>query len=176
VCVQEAAQTKQTGLLIVTEGVRLDLLLGEPRPRGAAQLIPSPVHKPGPRQFSQDLALVGTVGHGRGRAEAQAVRCPAEVCLQDLTNVHTARHTQRVQDDLHGRAIGEIGHILDGHHCRDDPLVPMAAGHLVTLGQLAPLRDADAHHLLHARREVAVLISREDVHVHDFALFAVRQP
>ncbi len=51
----------------------------------------------------------------------------------------------------------------------------MAAGHLVALGQLAPLGHRHAHHLVHARRQVAVLVAGEDLDVDDLALFTVRQ-
>ena len=70
------------------------------------------------------------------------VRRPAEVRLQHLADVHAARHADRVQDDVDGRAVRQVRHVLDRQDAGDDALVAVAAGHLVAFGDLAPLGDA----------------------------------
>jgi len=96
------------------------------------------------------------------------------VRLQHLADVHTARHAQRVQDDVNRSPVFQEGHILDRDNLRDDALVAVPPRHLVALGQLALLRHADAHHLVNPCREVAVLFAGEDLHIHHFATLAVR--
>ena len=95
--------------------------------------------------------------------------------LQDLANVHPPGHTQRVQDDLDRRAILQERHILDRHHRRDNALVPVPAGHLVALGQLALLRDADAHQLVDAGGQIAMFFAIKDADVHHAAVLTVGQ-
>jgi hypothetical protein len=63
------------------------------------------------------------------------------VNLQHLADVHTTRHTQRIKDDIHGRAIFQERHIFNGDYFGNHTLVPMAARHFVTSSQLAALSD-----------------------------------
>ena len=49
----------------------------------------------------------------------------------------------------------------------------MAAGELVADGDLALLGDVDPHQLVHAGRQLVVLVAAEDLDVDDLALFAV---
>ena len=107
--------------------------------------------------------------------EAQAVGGPAQVRLQDLADVHAAGHAQRVQDDVHRRAVGQEGHVLDRHDLGDDALVAVAAGHLVAFGELAALRHADAHHLSTPAGRSRCSSRVKILDVHDLAVLAVRQ-
>ena len=68
---------------------------------------------------------------------------PAEVGLEDLSDVHARRHTQRVQHDVHRPTVGHVGHVLFGQDPGDDALVPVATGHLVADRELALDRDVD---------------------------------
>ena len=99
---------------------------------------------------------------------------PAEVRLEDLADVHPARHAERVEDDVDGRAVLEERHVLLGDDLRDDALVAVAAGELVALGDLALLRDVDADELVHARRQVVAGLARERLDVDHLAALAVR--
>src|SRR5207249_9309062 len=69
--------------------------------------------------------------------------------------------------------IGQVGHVLHGHDLGDVALVAVTAGHLVALGDLALLGDAHSHQLVDARRQLVVLLAREDSDVDDFARLAV---
>jgi hypothetical protein len=86
--------------------------------------------------------------------EAEAARGPAHVGLEDLADIHAARHAERVQQDVDRRAVGEERHVLLRHHLGDHALVAVAAGHLVAGLELALHRDEDLDHLHHARRQV----------------------
>src|SRR3546814_9901321 len=74
--------------------------------------------------------------------------------LEDLADVHAARHTQRVEDDIGMRPVLEERHVLDRQDAADDALVAVAAGHLVARLQLALYRDEHLDHLEHARRQL----------------------
>src|SRR5690606_22631295 len=77
--------------------------------------------------------------------------CPAEMRLEDLTDVHARRHAQRVQNDVDMRAVFEERHVLDRNDARDDTLVAVTAGHLVAWLDLALHSDEDLDHLHDAR-------------------------
>src|SRR4051794_26099335 len=124
-----------------------------------------------------DLAAVPPVDLGVPLAvlvEDAVRRSPAEVRLEHLADVHAARHAERVQDDVDRAAVGEERHVLLGDDPRDDALVPVAAGELVALRDLALLRDVDTDELVHARRQVVARVARERLDVDDDAAFAVR--
>ena len=91
----------------------------------------------GLREVVLDLLLRGAVEDGAREVQAQDLGRPAQVRLQDLAHVHARGHAQRVQHDLHRRAVREVRHVLLGQDARDDALVAVAAGHLVAHGELA---------------------------------------
>ena len=82
------------------------------------------------------------------------MRRPPEVRLENLADVHTRRHAERVEHDLHRRAVRQVRHVLFGQDARDDALVAVAAGHLVADRQLALHRDVDLDQLDDARRQL----------------------
>ncbi len=111
-------------------------------------MLPCVVDEPRTTEFSFDLALVCTVKNGCDGAEAETVSGPTEVRFEYLSDIHTTRHTEGVQDDVDDGAIAEIGHIFDGDNLRDNTLVTMTACHLITLRQLALLCDTDTDKLI----------------------------
>ncbi len=94
--------------------------------------------------------------------------------LEDLSDVHARRHADRTQDDLDGAPVGQERHVLHGQDLGDHALVAVPPGHLVALGDLALLRDAHPHQLVHARWQLGVGVALEDAHVDDLAALAVR--
>jgi hypothetical protein len=74
---------------------------------------------------------VAPVEHRRDRLLARAPHRPPEVGLEDLPDVHAARHAQRVEQDVDGVPVVQERHVLLGHDAGDDALVPVPAGHLV---------------------------------------------
>ena len=126
---------------------------------------------PAKRALKQLAHLAGRL-HLRGSLGnllAQFVRRPAQVRLQNLADVHTRRHAQRVQDDLHRSAVGQVRHVLLGQDARDDALVAVASGHLVAHRQLALHGDVHLHHLDDARRKLVALLHLADLVVGDLA-------
>ena len=107
----------------------------------------------------------GTVEHRRDRAEAELRAGPAQVRLQNLTDVHAARHAQRIEHDLHRRAVFQERHVFDRQNLRDHALVTVAAGHLVA-DRDHPLRgDVHLHHLQHAAAKLVAALHRVELAV-----------
>src|SRR6266487_14624 len=102
------------------------------------------------------------------------LRDPPQVGLEHLTDVHAARHAERVQHDVHRRAVLKERHVLGREDLGDDALVAVAARQLVTIGDLPLLRHVDAHKLVHTRGKLVAVLSGEDPDADDLALFAVR--
>src|SRR5207245_11150457 len=71
-------------------------------------------------------------------------------------------------------AIRDVGHVFGRQDPGDDALVPVPAGHLVALGDLALLRHVDAHQLIDAGRQLVLGLPAEDLDVDDDAALAVR--
>src|SRR5215217_7991954 len=145
-------------------------------------------------QQARDFLFAGAVEHRRGNSGlatlARQVRQlldplglafdlpaglgnPAEVRFEHLAHVHTARDTQRVQDDINGGAVGKEGHVLNGEDLGDNTLVAVAAGELVAVGDLALGSDVDADQLVHAGGQFVVVVAVEDAHADDGAGLAV---
>ena len=99
--------------------------------------------------------------------QAQSLGGPAQVRFQNLADVHTGRNAQRIEHDLHRRAIRQIRHVLFRNDARDHALVAVAAGHLVAHRKLALHGDVDFHQLDHARRQFVALAQLGDLLVGD---------
>ena len=119
------------------------------------------------------LPAFGQLG-GLGAVVVPALRGgPPEVGLEDLADVHAARHAERVEDDVDRRAVLEERHVLLVDDLRDDALVAVASGELVALGDLALLGDEHADEVVDARRQVVAGLAREGHDVDDDATLAV---
>ncbi|ETC89470.1 hypothetical protein XHC_0993 [Xanthomonas hortorum pv. carotae str. M081] len=87
----------------------------------------------------------------------QALGGPAQMHFQNLADVHTRRHAERVQHDVDRLAGGHVRHVLDRHDVGDHTLVAVAACHLVTRLDAALHCQEHLDHLQHARCEVVAL-------------------
>ena len=58
----------------------------------------------------------GSVKNGSGEFLAQLTACPSEYGLEYLTQVHSGRHAQGVQDNVHGSTVLQERHILLAYH------------------------------------------------------------
>ena len=100
---------------------------------------------------------------------------PAEVGLEDLADVHPARHAERVEDDVDRRAVRQERHVLGRQDLGDDALVAVAAGHLVADADLALLGDRHPDQPVDAGLEVVVVLATELADLDDLAALAVGQ-
>src|SRR6202035_5593763 len=95
--------------------------------------------------------------------DAEAGAGPAKMGLQDLADVHAARHAERIEHDVDLRAVGEERHVLDRHDLRHHALVAVAAGHLVAGLDLALYGDEDLDHLHDAGRQFVAALQLLDL-------------
>src|SRR6266478_5714443 len=92
------------------------------------------------------------------QAVAEFPAGPAQVRFENLSDIHTRRNAERVQNDFHRRAIRERRHIFFRNDARDDALVTVAAGHFVADGELALHGDVDLDQLDDARGQFVALL------------------
>src|SRR3954453_4424423 len=133
------------------------------------------VRQAGFGQLALDVVLGRAVEDGGGGLQALVVERPPEVGLQDLTDVHPARHAERVEDDVDGRAVRQERHVLGGQDLGDHALVAVTAGHLVADADLALLCDRHPDQAVDAGLEVVVVVAAELADVDDLAALAVGQ-
>ena len=96
----------------------------------------------------------GSAVHHCGELAAKFFGGPAQVGFHDLPDIHTGRHAQGVEHDVHGAAVGKEGHVFFRQNAGDNALVPVAARHLVAYRELALDGDIHLDHLDHAGRQV----------------------
>ena len=82
--------------------------------------------------------------------------------FEDLTDVHSRWHPERVEDDLDRCPVGQEGHVFLGQGLRNHTLVAVASGHLVADLKLALHGDEDLDLLDHAGRQVVALRQQLD--------------
>ena len=94
--------------------------------------------------------------------------------LQDLADVHPARHAERVEHDVDRGAVLQERHVLRRQDLGDDALVAVPAGELVAVLDLALLGDVDPDQLVDAGRQLVAVLAAEDPDADDLAGLAVR--
>src|SRR5213075_201967 len=90
-----------------------------------------------------------------------------------LPDIHTVRHTQWIQNNIHWRPIWQEWHILNRQYSRYDTFVAMTSSHFVASSDFSLLGNTDSHSLIHARWQFIVLFSREYLHFNNFAAFTM---
>ena len=116
------------------------------------------IRQAGGLELRLDLRLRRAVEYRRGEVETERASGPPEVRLEDLSDVHTRRNAERVENDLDRRAVRHVRHVLFRQDAADDALVAVASGHLVADRELALHGDVDLDHLDDARRELVALL------------------
>ena len=101
---------------------------------------------------------------------------PTHQQLEHLTHIHPTRHTEGIEADVHGSAVGQVGHVLPGKDAADDALVSMAAGHFVADLNLAALGHVDPHHHVGAGGKLITLFAGVDPHINHTAPLGARNP
>src|SRR5713226_619628 len=91
-------------------------------------------------------------------AVAEFLGSPAEVRLQNLTDVHTRRNAERIENDLDRSAVRHVRHVFLRHDAGDNALVAVTAGHLVANGELALHGDVGFDQFDDARGQLVALL------------------
>ncbi len=97
-----------------------------------------------------DILLGRAVEYGGRNLDAKLMTGHAQMQLKYLTDVHTRRHAQGVQNYLKRCAVGQEGHILFRQYARNDALVAVTSRHLVAYRDLALLSYVHPDHLIDA--------------------------
>jgi hypothetical protein len=80
---------------------------------------------------------VDAIEDGSRHLEAEGLGGDAEVRFEHLAHIHTTRHAERIETDIHRRSIRQEWHVFLWNDPRNNAFVPMTASHLVTDGELA---------------------------------------
>ena len=94
--------------------------------------------------------------------------------LQNLSDIHTGRDTQGVQNDIKRASVRQERHVLHREDPGDDTLVSMTACHLITDRNLSLLRDIDTNRLVDSRRQFIAVLLREHLRSHNDSILTVR--
>ena len=103
---------------------------------------------------STQLLGVGTGIQHVANLHADTGGRPAQVCFQNLADIHTRWHTKRIEHDIHRRTVLVIRHVFHRYDHGNNTFVTMTSGHLVT--RLNATFNGHIHldHLQNTRREI----------------------
>ena len=93
---------------------------------------------------------LSTIEDRSSELNTELLTCCTKYSLEDLTEVHSRRHTQRVQYQVNWTTILEEWHILLTNNLRYDTLVTVTTSELITYTDLTLLSDINLSHLLYA--------------------------
>ena len=128
----------------------------DPTPTPVPDPTPTSVPDPTPTALpdATPTAVPDPTGTPPPDAPPDALGSPAQVRLEDLTDVHTRGHAQRIEHDVDRRTVLVERHVFHRNDGRHDTLVTVAAGHLVARLHAALHGQVHLDHLQHARSEV----------------------
>ena len=125
-------------------------------------------------QGIHNVDLVRPVEYRCGNIESQRLSGKAQMNFKYLSDVHTGRHTQRIQHDIQRPSVRQVRHILCRQHTGNNTLVTMTSGHLIPNGNLSLLGDIDTYCLINARRQFIAIFSCKYFGIHDDTIFTMR--
>src|SRR3989338_2463385 len=123
-----------------------------------------------------DFIFRGSVETGRNGVITQFFRRPAKMSFQNLADVHTTGHAQRIKNDVHRRAVFQIRHILQGQYFGNNAFVAMPAGQLVADGNFSQFGDFNMNLFDYPRLQLVSHISGKNFDSDDPTLLAVVKP
>ncbi len=129
--------------------------------------------KAGQIQNLTDGFFVSPVENRACNLPAQGLCGIAQMHLQNLPDVHTGWHAQRIEDNIQGCAVRHIRHVLAWQYTGHDALITMAAGHFVAHGYLALMRDIYPDNLIYPRAHFIAALPRKDFDVNNNAAFTM---
>jgi len=97
---------------------------------------------------------LSTVEDWSSELHTEFLTCSTKNSLEDLSQIHTRRHTHRVQHQVDRATVSQERHILLTHNLRDNTLVTVTTGKLITNLDLTLLCDIDFGHLQDTGRQL----------------------
>ena len=105
---------------------------------------------------------------------AQIADSHTQMSLQNLTNVHTRRHAQWVQYNIHWSTVWQERHILFTHNAGNYTLVTMTTGHLITNRNLTLLGNVDTNHLIYTRVQLIIILTAVNLNIYNLTSLTMR--
>ena len=125
-------------------------------------------------QRIHNIFLVRTIEDRCCHIESQSLGSQGKMDLQDLSDIHTGRHAQRVQDDVQRTFVGQIRHIFYRKHAGNDTLVTMTTCHLIAYGDFSLLCDINADCLIYSGCQLIAVLTGKYLGIHYNTIFAMR--
>ena len=121
-----------------------------------------------------NIIFICTVKHGSSHIETKSFCSKGQMDFQYLSNVHTGRHTERIEYDIQRPAIGQIGHIFHRQHSGNNTFISMTSRHLIAYRNLSLLGNINTHSLIYARRQFIPVFPRKHFCIHYNTIFTMR--
>src|SRR6266487_4863048 len=115
----------------------------------------------GTTQVFFDIFFCSSIKDWCCNLNTQRVSSPSQMGFHYLPYIHTVRHTQWVQNNIHWCTVRQEWHILNRQYPRYDTFVAMTSGHFVASTNFSLLGNTNTHQLIHSRRQFILLFSRE---------------
>ena len=96
-----------------------------------------------------NVDLVCSVKDRRRNVKSKSFRRKTQVDLKHLSDIHTRRHTKRIQNNIQRAPVRKKRHILYRKHTGNDTLVTVTSGHLISYRYLSLLRDVNSDRLIY---------------------------
>src|SRR5690606_9865279 len=100
-------------------------------------------------------------------------RSHAKVRLEQLADVHTRWHTERVQHHVDRGTVFHEWHVLYRQNAGDHALVTVAASQLVANADFAQLSNENLDLHQYASLQLMTILAAENLHANDFAATSV---
>ena len=94
--------------------------------------------------------------------------------LQYLTDVHTRRYAQRVQDNLERCSVRQKRHVFLGKNTRNNALITVTTRHFIADRDFPLLCDITTYNLCNTRRHIITVCSCKHFYIYYNTIFTVR--
>ena len=124
-------------------------------------------------QGVHNINFVRAVKYRRCHVKAQGLSGKGQVDFQYLSDIHTGRHAQGIQNDVQRTSVRQIRHIFHRKHTGNNTLVAVSSCHLITDGNLSLLCYINAYGLVYTGRKLIAVLSGKYLGIHNDTVFPV---
>ena len=110
-------------------------------------------------QAVQNIFLACAVERRRHHLDAKLFGRASQMHFQHLTDIHTRRNAQRIQNDVQRRAVRKERHILRRKNSGNDAFVSVPASHFIADRDFSFLGDIHTDHFVDAGRQIVLIVS-----------------